>query len=126
MWDLEILEVQPLYYPSVVAASPCNLIFLLKKPRHPDHGVYRKLTSSFCEHLLCIEEERQDTVGCDEGKRNQSIFIEHSLHAQHKEDIRREQSSLLQCPSSSLSQRPNNTWAIITNNRRRFIPNQLS
>lgn len=30
---------------------PCNLIFPLKKPRYPDHGVYRKFTSSFCEHL---------------------------------------------------------------------------
>lgn len=51
MWDLEILAIKPLYYPSVVAASPPQLNLSSKEPRDPDHGVHRKLTSSFCEHL---------------------------------------------------------------------------
>lgn len=37
MWDLEILEIKPLYYPPVVAASPFQLTPPSMKPRDPAH-----------------------------------------------------------------------------------------
>lgn len=81
MWDLEILEIKSLYYSSVVA-SPCpQLTLSFKKPRHPTQGVHSKLTSFFIAHQPLHAVRKAEHSGPDQGKRYQSVFIEHLLHA---------------------------------------------
>lgn len=105
--DLRILEVKPLYYLSVSGCLPPATNLSPEETQIPDHGVYRKFTSSFCEHLSLHSGRKAKHSRMRWRKRNQSIFIEHSLHAERKEDIRERTKQSSPAPYSSPSQWPN-------------------
>lgn len=127
MWDLEILEVKPLYYPSVVVASPLQLnLFFWRSPDTLIMEFTGSLPAPSVSTCLCIEGERQNTVGSDEEKRNPvNIYWTFSTCSTQRRHEKTTQSSPARLLQSYWSYQTN-TWVIITNNRRQSIPNRLS